>query len=71
VESPYYRELQNCVGGTHSSRWISVEKRQTWPSRDQLDKKELENFGNCSLTFIFAFLLAEGFHCTVYIYISE
>ncbi|KAK7353056.1 hypothetical protein VNO80_18489 [Phaseolus coccineus] len=45
VETPYYRELQNCIGGTHSSRWISVEKRQTWPSRDQLNKKELENFG--------------------------
>ncbi|CAJ1974098.1 unnamed protein product [Sphenostylis stenocarpa] len=45
VESPYYRDLQNCIGGTHSSRWISVEKRKAWPSRDHLNGKELENFG--------------------------
>ncbi|RZC06769.1 putative pectin methyltransferase QUA2 isoform C [Glycine soja] len=45
VESPYYRELQNCIGGTHSSRWISVKERQTWPSRDHLNKKELAIFG--------------------------
>ncbi|KAK7410516.1 hypothetical protein VNO78_01350 [Psophocarpus tetragonolobus] len=45
VESPYYRELQNCIGGTHSSRWISVKDRETWPSRDHLNKKELAIFG--------------------------
>ncbi|TKY74379.1 pectin methyltransferase QUA2 [Spatholobus suberectus] len=45
VESPYYRELQNCIGGTHSSRWISVEERETWPSRDHLNKKELTIYG--------------------------
>ncbi|KAK7311638.1 hypothetical protein RJT34_09903 [Clitoria ternatea] len=45
VESPYYRELQNCIGGTHSSRWISIEERGTWPSRDHLHKKELANYG--------------------------
>ncbi|XP_014501958.1 probable pectin methyltransferase QUA2 [Vigna radiata var. radiata] len=45
VESPYYRELKNCIGGTHSSRWISIEKRETWPSIDQLNKKDLEHFG--------------------------
>ncbi|RDY01068.1 putative pectin methyltransferase QUA2, partial [Mucuna pruriens] len=45
VESPYYRELQNCIGGTHSSRWISVKERQTWPSRDNLHKKELATYG--------------------------
>ncbi|CAL5202851.1 unnamed protein product [Lathyrus oleraceus] len=41
VESPYYRDLQNCIGGTHSSRWISIEKRATWPSRDHPKKHEL------------------------------
>ncbi|KAL2339926.1 hypothetical protein Fmac_007866 [Flemingia macrophylla] len=45
VESPYYRELQNCIAGTHSSRWISVEERETWPSRDHLNKKELAIHG--------------------------
>lgn len=41
VESPYYRDLQNCIGGTHSSRWISIEKRATWPSGDHPKKHEL------------------------------
>ncbi|XP_027363121.1 probable pectin methyltransferase QUA2 [Abrus precatorius] len=45
VESPYYRELQNCIGGTHSRRWISIEERETWPSRDHLSKKELAIYG--------------------------
>ncbi|KEH34953.1 putative S-adenosyl-L-methionine-dependent methyltransferase [Medicago truncatula] len=45
VESPYYRELQNCIGGTHSSRWISIEERATWPSRDYPNKNELEIYG--------------------------
>ncbi|KAK7351188.1 hypothetical protein VNO77_10456 [Canavalia gladiata] len=45
VESPYYRELQNCIGGTHSSRWISIKERGTWPSRDQLTAKELAIYG--------------------------
>ncbi|KAI4307407.1 hypothetical protein L6164_030601 [Bauhinia variegata] len=45
VESPYYRELQNCIGGTQSNRWISVEDRTTWPSRASLSKKELAIYG--------------------------
>ncbi|KAE9609048.1 putative S-adenosyl-L-methionine-dependent methyltransferase [Lupinus albus] len=45
VESPYYRDLQNCIGGTHSSRWISIEERATWPSRDILKKDELAIYG--------------------------
>ncbi|CAJ2644404.1 probable pectin methyltransferase QUA2 isoform X2 [Trifolium pratense] len=45
VESPYYRELQNCIGGTHSSRWISIEERATWPSRDHPKKNELAIHG--------------------------
>ncbi|GAU49300.1 hypothetical protein TSUD_407220 [Trifolium subterraneum] len=45
VESPYYRELQNCIGGTHSSRWISIEERATWPSRDHPKKNELAIYG--------------------------
>ena len=47
MESPYYRELKNCIGGTHSSRWISIEKRATWPSRDNLNKDELAIHGYC------------------------
>ncbi|KAK4274116.1 hypothetical protein QN277_017396 [Acacia crassicarpa] len=45
VESPYYRELQNCIGGTHSSRWISIDERATWPSRANLNNKELATYG--------------------------
>ncbi|KAF1865206.1 hypothetical protein Lal_00004580 [Lupinus albus] len=45
VESPYYRELQNCIGGTHSSRWISIEERAKWPSRDNLNKDEFAVYG--------------------------
>ncbi|MCH81231.1 putative pectin methyltransferase QUA2-like, partial [Trifolium medium] len=45
VESPYYRELQNCIGGTQSSRWISIEKRGKWPSRANLNKNELAIHG--------------------------
>jgi len=66
VESPYYRELQNCIGGTHSSRWISIEERATWPSRDYPNKNELEIYGNCYiLHHLFLELLIERFHCTV------
>lgn len=46
VESPYYRELQNCIGGTQSSRWISIEKRATWPSRANMNDNELAVYGN-------------------------
>ncbi|KAL1344633.1 hypothetical protein HN51_018505 [Arachis hypogaea] len=45
VESPYYRDLKNCIAGTHSSRWISIDKRATWPSRDNLNKEELAIHG--------------------------
>ncbi|KAE9595952.1 hypothetical protein Lal_00031025 [Lupinus albus] len=45
VESPYYRELQNCIGGTQSSRWIPIEKRERWPSRANLNKNELAVYG--------------------------
>ncbi|KAJ7965725.1 S-adenosyl-L-methionine-dependent methyltransferases superfamily protein [Quillaja saponaria] len=45
VESPYYRQLQNCLGGTQSSRWIPIEKRTTWPSRANLKKNELAIYG--------------------------
>ncbi|XP_028756984.1 probable pectin methyltransferase QUA2 [Neltuma alba] len=52
VESPYYRELQNCIGGTHSRRWISIEERGTWPSRANLNKKELSIHGLQSEEFL-------------------
>ena len=46
VESPYYRPLQRCIGGTHSRRWIPIEERTNWPSRANLNKKELAIYGN-------------------------
>lgn len=45
VESPYYRPLQACIGGTHSRRWIPIEARRTWPSRANLNKNELALYG--------------------------
>ncbi|GMY39408.1 probable pectin methyltransferase QUA2 [Fagus crenata] len=44
VESPYYRPLQACIGGTQNHRWIPIEER-TWPSRANLNKTELESYG--------------------------
>lgn len=66
MESPYYRDLQNCIGGTHSSRWISIEKRATWPSRDHPKKHELGIHGSCYILQRFLLeLLIERFHCTI------
>lgn len=66
VESPYYRELQSCIGGTHSSRWISIEERATWPSRDHLNKNELAIYGNCYiLHHLFIDLSIERLHCII------
>ncbi|KAL6962747.1 putative pectin methyltransferase qua2 [Sarracenia purpurea var. burkii] len=45
VESPYYRPLQSCIGGTQSRRWISIEERPTWPSRATLNSSELAIYG--------------------------
>ncbi|KAE9605920.1 putative S-adenosyl-L-methionine-dependent methyltransferase [Lupinus albus] len=45
VETPYYRDLQNCIGGTQSSRWIPIEKKERWPSRANLNKNELAVYG--------------------------
>lgn len=47
VESPYYRPLQDCIGGMQSRRWIPIEQRRTWPTRADLNKKELAVYGNC------------------------
>jgi len=52
VESPYYRELQNCIGGTQTRRWLSIEKREKWPSRANLNKNELAIHGNCYITSV-------------------
>ncbi|KAF5181852.1 S-adenosyl-l-methionine-dependent methyltransferases superfamily protein [Thalictrum thalictroides] len=41
VESPYYRPLKLCIGGTRSRRWIPIEERATWPSRDKPNSTEL------------------------------
>lgn len=45
VESPYYRPLQPCIGGTHNRRWIPIEERRNWPSRANLNKNELAVYG--------------------------
>ncbi|XP_076903572.1 putative pectin methyltransferase QUA2 [Bidens hawaiensis] len=45
VESPYYHPLEPCIGGTHSRRWIPIEKRAKWPSRTTLSSKELAAHG--------------------------
>lgn len=46
VESPYYRPLQPCIGGTRNRRWIPIEERRNWPSRANLNKNELAVYGN-------------------------
>ncbi|KAJ4909115.1 putative pectin methyltransferase QUA2 [Raphanus sativus] len=45
VESPYYRPLQMCLGGTRSRRWIPIEGRTKWPSRSSMNKTELSLYG--------------------------
>ncbi|KAE8666497.1 putative pectin methyltransferase QUA2 [Hibiscus syriacus] len=45
AESPYYRPLQNCIGGMHSRRWVPIEERETWPSRSNLKPTELALYG--------------------------
>ncbi|KAM1427528.1 hypothetical protein FF1_019689 [Malus domestica] len=45
VESPYYRPLQACIGGTQSRRWIPIDGRKTWPYRANLNKSELAIYG--------------------------
>ncbi|KAG9132755.1 hypothetical protein Leryth_014033 [Lithospermum erythrorhizon] len=45
VESPYYRPLQACIGGTQSHRWIPIKDRTAWPSRVNLNAKELAIHG--------------------------
>lgn len=59
MESPYYRELQNCIGGTQSSRWVSIEKREKWPSRANLNKNELAIHGNCYVLYRSDYTLTE------------
>ncbi|KAK9270027.1 hypothetical protein L1049_025600 [Liquidambar formosana] len=45
VESPYYRPLEACIGGTQNRRWIPIEQRTTWPSRAHLNSSELAIYG--------------------------
>ncbi|KAL8030276.1 hypothetical protein ABFX02_14G276000 [Erythranthe guttata] len=44
-ESPYYRPLQSCIGGTQSRRWIPIEERRKWPAQSKLNSAELELHG--------------------------
>ncbi|KAG8369206.1 hypothetical protein BUALT_Bualt15G0127000 [Buddleja alternifolia] len=41
IESPYYRPLQTCIGGTQSRRWVPIEDRRKWPSQAKLNSAEL------------------------------
>ena len=45
VESPYYKPLQMCLGGTRCKRWIPIEGRTRWPSRSHMNKTELSLYG--------------------------
>ncbi|GER40268.1 S-adenosyl-L-methionine-dependentmethyltransferases superfamily protein [Striga asiatica] len=45
IETPYYRPLQSCVGGTQSRRWIPIEERRKWPSQAKMSSAELEIHG--------------------------
>ncbi|CAA7013334.1 unnamed protein product [Microthlaspi erraticum] len=45
VESPYYRPLQMCIGGTRSRRWTPIEGRTRWPGRSNMNKTELSLYG--------------------------
>ncbi|KAL3634001.1 putative pectin methyltransferase qua2 [Castilleja foliolosa] len=44
-ETPYYRPLQPCIGGTQSRRWSPIEERRRWPSQAKLNSAELEIHG--------------------------
>lgn len=45
LESPYYRPLQECIGGTQSQRWIPIEEKTKWPARARLSSNELAVHG--------------------------
>ncbi|KAL3504750.1 hypothetical protein ACH5RR_034591 [Cinchona calisaya] len=45
IESPYYRPLQGCIGGTQSQRWVPIEERTKWPGRARLNSSELAIHG--------------------------
>ncbi|CAM9002293.1 unnamed protein product [Rhodiola kirilowii] len=45
VESPYYRPLESCLGGTQIKRWIPIEQRPKWPTRAHLNSNELAIHG--------------------------
>ncbi|KAL0322899.1 UNVERIFIED_CONTAM: putative pectin methyltransferase QUA2 [Sesamum angustifolium] len=45
IESPYYRPLQSCIGGTQSHRWVPIEERRKWPSLAKLNSAELAIHG--------------------------
>lgn len=45
IETPYYRTLPSCIGGTQSRRWLPIEERRKWPSQASLSSAELERYG--------------------------
>ncbi|EPS65073.1 hypothetical protein M569_09706, partial [Genlisea aurea] len=45
VESPYYRNLQPCIGGTNSRRWVPIGTRRKWPTQSHPTSAELAIHG--------------------------
>ncbi|KAK9167008.1 hypothetical protein Scep_002199 [Stephania cephalantha] len=52
IESPHYRPLEPCIGGTRSRRWIPIEQMTSWPARATLDSTELKIHGVQSEEFV-------------------
>ncbi|KAH0943600.1 hypothetical protein HID58_003237 [Brassica napus] len=50
VESPYYKPLQMCLGGTRCKRWIPIEGRTRWPSRWLVQEEVGEDAENWKVT---------------------
>ncbi|KAG6438152.1 hypothetical protein SASPL_103089 [Salvia splendens] len=45
IETPYYRPLPSCIGGTQNRRWLPIEERRKWPSQAALTSAELGRYG--------------------------
>ncbi|KAK9096434.1 hypothetical protein Sjap_021931 [Stephania japonica] len=52
IESPHYRPLEPCIGGTWSRRWIPIEQMTSWPARATLNSTELKIHGVQSEEFV-------------------
>lgn len=65
METPFYRPLQSCIGGTRSKRWIPIETRKAWPSRANLNATELKLYGNLFALLCLALLEIHPGICSV------